>query len=109
MKEPIIINTDGDISFYESLSTAERNLEPPNVLNNIHVIYDSEGLLLIPVVIDDPVYDVVKIYASDTDRPAELIEILIDFFSEIGHDPLILNTMTLKELVELGMRYKITL
>ncbi len=80
MKLPIIINENGDISFYDSLEKAELDIEPPDVKNNIYVIYDSEGLLLIPVVVDDPVYDIVKIYASNEKRPLELMETLIDFF-----------------------------
>lgn len=105
MKTPIVINADGDVYFYDSLEKAELDIEPPDVLNNIYVIYDSEGLLLIPVVVDDPVYDVVKIYASDEKRPLELIETLINFFSEVGHDSVILRTMNLEELVKLGLSY----
>lgn len=105
MKLPIIINTNGDIHFYDSLQKAELNIEPPNVMNSIHIVYDSEGLLLIPVVIDDPIYDVVKIHASNEKRPLELIETLIDFFSEVGHDSVILRTMSLEELIKLGLSY----
>ena len=106
MKPPIIINENGDISIYDSLEKAELDIEPPDVKNNIYTIYDSEGLMLIPVVVDDPIYDVIKIYASDEKRPLELIETLIDFFSEIGHDSLILKTMTLDDLVKLRMEYE---
>jgi hypothetical protein len=106
MKPPIIINENGDISIYDSLEKAELDIEPPDVKNNIYTIYDSEGLMLTPVVIDDPIYDVVKIYATDEKRPVELIRALIDFLSETGHDSLILRTMALEELVKLRMEYE---
>lgn len=103
MKLPVIINENGDVYFYDCLEKAELDIEPPDVKNNIYVIYDSEGLLLIPVVMDDPVYDIVKIRASDEKRPLELMETLISFLSEVGHDSVILETMSLEELVKLGL------
>lgn len=104
MKTPIIINANGDIYFYDSLEKAELDIEPTDVKNNEYIIYDSEGLLLIPVAVEDPVYDVVKIYASKESRKRELIDTLIDFFSLLGHDSVILRTMSLEELVKLGLK-----
>ena len=101
MKLPIIINENGDISVYDSLERAELDIEPTDVRNNIYSIYDSEGLMLIPVVVDDPEYDIVKIRASNEKKPSELREALIEFLSITGHDSLILRTMDLEELVNL--------
>ena len=102
MKPPIIISENGDIYFYTTLEEAERDIEPPDVSNGIYVIYDSEGLVLTPTIVDDPIYDVIKIIASEESRPIELMKILTDFFSEAGHDLLMLDTMTLEELINLG-------
>jgi hypothetical protein len=103
MKPPIIINANGDVYFYDTLEQAEQSIEPPDVRNGIYDIYDSKGLVLIPKVVDDPVYDVVKILPSDENKQTELIETLIDFFSTVGHDSLILKTMNLNELINLGL------
>lgn len=104
MKAPIIISENGDIYIYASLEKAESDIEPTDVENNIYVIYDSEGLLLFPVVINDSKYDVVKIYPSNEERPLELMEILVDFFSEVGHDSVVLKTMSLEDLISLGLK-----
>ena len=105
MKLPIIINANGDVEFYETLEKAQLDIEPTDVENNEYVIYDGEGLLLNPVVIDDPVYDVVRIYPTDEFKKDELIDLLVDFFSEVGHDSLVLRTMSLEELVAIGLKY----
>jgi hypothetical protein len=102
MKLPIIIYENGDLQFYESLEKAQLDIEPTDVRNNQYIIYDSGGSLLNPIVIGDSYYDIVKIYPTKIVKKTELIKILIDFFAKVGKDELILKTMELNELVDLG-------
>ncbi len=105
MKPPIIICDGMDISFFNSLEVAQISIEPTDVNNNLYTIYDSTGLLLHPVVIDDPIYDVVRIYTTDELRKNELFETLVEFYSEIGHEKKVLETMNLPQLIEIGKAY----
>lgn len=43
---PIIVNENGDLSFFASIKGAENYLEPIDVRNGEYVGYDSEGRLL---------------------------------------------------------------
>lgn len=46
IKTPVIIDENGDISFYATCSGAESRLEVIDVMNNIYVGYDAAGHLL---------------------------------------------------------------
>lgn len=43
MKPPIIIDENGALTFFKSLTDAERYLEPIDVRNQEYIAYDSEG------------------------------------------------------------------
>jgi hypothetical protein len=113
MKLPIVIYEHGDVEMYDSLEKAEMDIEPIDVRNNEYVIYDSEGLLLIPIVVEEnrkfwggesPV-ECVRILPSEEKKEADLIRGLINFLSRLGHDSLILETMELEALIKLSLPY----
>jgi hypothetical protein len=46
MTPPIVVDENGDVSFYPSVEAAARALEPIDVKNNEYIAYDSEGFIL---------------------------------------------------------------
>jgi hypothetical protein len=112
MKPPIIIDENGDISFFESVKDVELYLEPIDVINGEYVAYDSEGhILQLSVECKDsanifsPLETVVLSPSATPQRhTAELKRILIDFFGRVGADKKWLSTASLEELITEGIK-----
>jgi hypothetical protein len=83
---PIIINQKGDIELRETISDAELELEPIDVANNEYTVFDSRGLVLVPIICDDRIH--VRLVESSPPelRPSELEHILRDLFSDLGEE-----------------------
>ena len=46
MKLPIFVYDDGDVDIFQSIESAEIYIESPDVLDNIYVAYDANGMQL---------------------------------------------------------------
>jgi hypothetical protein len=94
MKPPIIIDENGDISFFETVKDVELYLEPIDVINGEYVAYDSEGhILQLNVERKDSAnifssLETVVLSPSVTSQrhTSELKSILINFFGRVGSD-----------------------
>ena len=102
MKAPIIINENGDVSFFRTVEAAARALEPIDVRNQEYVAYDSEGYLL-RLVPTDPTVVVVDGEESEP-RAEQLAEIIRDFFSRVGLNQEWIRRASLSDLVSEGVK-----
>ena len=105
MRLPIIVSESGNLNFYRTLEYAQIDIEPIDVQNAEYVIYDADGFLLVPRVVHERRVEVVQIIPTPEIRKAELKELLTNFFSEVGHERTVLETMDLAQLVEIGKAY----
>ena len=46
IKNPIILDENGNLLFFRSIDIAERYMEPEDIKNNEYIAYDGEGRLL---------------------------------------------------------------
>lgn len=112
MKPPIIIDENGDISFFETVKDVELYLEPVDVINGEYVAYDSEGHILqlnVERKVSSNIFspsEAVVLSPSVTGQKhtSELKRILIDFFGRIGSDKEWLSTASLEKLITEGIK-----
>jgi hypothetical protein len=109
MKPPIIANNLGDVLIFESITKAERYIEPIDVKNGAYVIYDSEGRLLEASVVKKKIMGervVLKDREQAPEHQAELRDLLIEFLSTLGESKESLAACSLSQLVEKGLQFK---
>lgn len=112
MKSPVIIDENGSLSFFKSITDAERYLEPIDIHNQEYVAYDSEGrrleLRVEEEVIAAGLFKLSKItkervrIAQTEKFPAhaeELKKILQNFLKRLEASPDWLYSATLQQLV----------
>lgn len=112
MKPPIIVDENGDISFFESVKDVELYLEPIDVINGEYVAYDSEGhILQLSVehristnILSASETVILSPSATSQRHTSELKRILIDFFSRVGANKEWLSTASLDELIADGIK-----
>ena len=85
-KPPVIVNEKGDVELYESVEAAEIDVEAIDVENQEYVIYDSQGLVLIPKVMEDGIH--VRLFDSEPrdERTDELVTVLRRKLSQLGEE-----------------------
>jgi len=82
---PIIVDENGDIAFYESLSDAARALEAVDVIAGEYEIFDSCGLRLRAMVADgEPASVTVRASEAAKHEDAELAVRLRNFVERVG-------------------------
>lgn len=103
MKLPIIIDESGDISVFDSLESAERSLEPIDILNGEFVGYDAEGRLLNIV----PNGFIAKISLAELDptHVDNLEKVLRDLFLDVDPSPEWVINASLEELIQKVLKY----
>lgn len=116
MKPPIIICDSGDVLIFDSLKKAEVYLEPIDIVDRVLPAYDSEGKELIVGVTDQEtarkgVYSpgsrvILTESKNGQFRKDELRSVLTDFLARIGLPSAYLNSLSLQELLEIGLKYK---
>jgi hypothetical protein len=88
MIPPIIVDENGDVSFFETVADAEQKLESPDVLENRYVAYDSKGKLLKLEASAKPgwsKYDVTTVKISDTESEGNHVQELIVILKRYLH------------------------
>lgn len=83
MKPPLIVSEHGDVMVFETAEHLEQKLEPPDVLNDEYVAYDSEGRRLSLQVADHRVR--VSATEAEPSHADELREVLANFLTRTGH------------------------
>ena len=113
MKPPIIIDESGDVAIFETAETASVYLEPPDIINEEYVAYDSEGRLLKLSLSDSrmPInYERMKIIIEPTEaepsHASDLRKILMRFLSYLGISKDWVVSASLKDLVSKSLEYK---
>lgn len=111
MKPPIIVNENGALTFFQSITDVERYLEPIDVRNQEYVAYDSDGRQLELGVeqetmagwlgLGKTIRERVRIVqAEETATHAEeLKKILRVFLQKLGGPSDSLHTATLQDLI----------
>ncbi len=85
MEMPIIIDENGDISFFGSRSGAESHLEAIDVIANEYVGYDCQGRLLSLKVLNEHLISIEL--AEDIPHHAEELRLkLINFLAVVGEN-----------------------
>ena len=108
MKLPIIIVAEGtDVNFLYSLANAEIEMEPIDVRDEIYQVFSADGKKLVPSVRSDKAsfftsLESTELIETGVDGSSSLIELLIDFYVDIGLDVDCLRRMELFQLVEIG-------
>jgi len=107
MELPIIvnesrdINRSGDIMFFRSEAAASRYLEAIDVENNEYVAFDAVGRLLNLRTIGSHV--IIEEAESFPNHDKLLRALLIEFFERAGSNQGPFDTLSLSELVEIGL------
>jgi hypothetical protein len=103
MKLPIIIDESGDILVFDSLESAERHLEPIDILNGEFVGYDAEGRLLNIV----PNGFIAKISLAELEptHADNLEKVLRDLFLDVDPSPEWVINASLEELIQKVLKY----
>jgi hypothetical protein len=114
MKPPIIIQCD-EVLIFETVSDAERYLEPADVFDKELKAYDSEGRVLELKGVDTKkteflgmtAYSGTKVYLEsaepDPTHGEGLKRVLRDLLEQRGVDPIWLGEANLSDLVSLGI------
>lgn len=97
MRPPIVIDENGDISFFSSVEAAARKIEPIDVRNNEYVGYDSKGFIL-RLVPTEPVVSIVG-YASEFPQPEQLTALLRSFVKRVTGQPVPSEVTSLEQLL----------
>lgn len=84
VKPPIIVNQQGDVMIFEDIKEAESYIEVVDVENEEYVVFDSEGLVLTPRVLEDGIH--VRLLNSSLldPQPVELAGVLRRMLSQLG-------------------------
>lgn len=114
MKPPIIIDENGDLGFFKSITDAERYMEPIDVRNQEYVAYDSEGRRLDLRVEEEVVTEWLGLKKTTRGRvrivqaeerathTEELKNMLRVFLEKLGAPPDSLHSATLQDLIAAG-------
>ncbi len=111
MKPPIIVDNRGDVGILKSVESAEKSLEPIDVLNSEYVIYDSEGRLLkasveekkVSSVFGVPVHRESVVLSPVDQEPAhedDLRRVLIRFLGKVSKSTEALEDYSLEQLID---------
>lgn len=113
-KTPLVVNANGDLTFFASAAAAEQYLEAIDVRNGEYVAYDAEGRVLVLGVEEErvPVWfglshavrERVRVGgpAEAAPRPAELRGALLAFLAALGQAPADAEHLSLEALVARG-------
>ncbi len=106
MKAPIFVYETNNLDVFESVSAAERYVEPPDVLSGVFSAYDSEGRLLKLAVSADGRRVVVQPGESIPQHVQELVTIITAFLAAVGVPSEWLGSASLPELVNKALEYR---
>ena len=101
MKSPIIVDENGDISFYSSNEQAQSYLEPVDVKANEYVGYDADGVLL-SITADDE-YSVRIDLRENSPLHAEILRSKLESFLLLLGEPV--DSTDLQTLISLCAGY----
>jgi len=105
MRPPIIaVDSSGDVLIFDSVQSAERYLEPIDVLHGEYVIYDARGCELTASLAPRGRGITIAEREPARRRQPELRQHLIAFLAAAGEDEDSLEGLSLEELVALGQR-----
>ena len=109
MKPPIIADDHGDISVFNTVEDAEREIEPDDVRAGTYTLYDSEGRLL-ETGLRQPTalwrrllfpaeQTVIREAEREHTHREQLHEALADFLARVGLDERWISKASLEELI----------
>ncbi len=115
LSKSIIVVENGDVSFFESKSVAERCIEPIDVANGEFIIYDVEGYIYdlsirkketkffwIKTMVDSVAISECK--QKEHYRPNDLKKAILCFFESTGGYEKEYADMSLNELIEKAIK-----
>jgi len=102
MLAPIVIDENGDVSFYPDIEVAARAIEPIDVRNNEYVAYDSMGYVLQL----EPGHQRVTISrrSSEMPKPEALNLVLRSFYERAVGEPVPSSVESLQQLLVLCIK-----
>jgi len=104
MKFPIILDANGDVDLFSSVSKAESSVEYIDVNNYVYVGYDAEGRLLRIYSVGYRVF--FELAEDEPHHAADLAFALRRFLLALGTPSDHVNALTLEGLVELAFKIK---
>jgi hypothetical protein len=110
MKEPIIVNDSGDVLVFTTVAKAESYLEPIDILKGENEVYDSDGVRLTASILknDRGRERVTLRFTEPRVQDAERLRVILTrFLSKVSDAPQPFASLSLEQLVETSLRFKI--
>ena len=104
MNRLIIIENFGDILIFDSVTKAEKYIEPIDVLNDEYVIYDSRGYMLEAKV--GPLNQIsIRECSPNVNKSQELRKKMVNFLCELGVSQAWLTTASMKKIIKKALEF----